>query len=193
MIHNKQYKILNQFMGDYTREIYGRELIGRINISQKGIALALEELEQEGMLKSKKRGNMKFYSLNLKYSQIKEVIAMTELNRKMDFCLKNPKIGHIFRDDDRMVGIFGSHARGNQKIGSDIDVYIVGKRKGEAYDKKGKIYDLNISVKHFTEKEFERLLKQKNNLIKEIIKNHILIFNIEKFIDIVWKDYYGFD
>ena len=61
------------------------------------------------------------------------------------------------------------------------------------YNKKGKAYDLNISIKYFTENEFRKLLKEKNNLCKEIIKDHIIIFNIEKFINYIWRDYYGFN
>lgn len=193
MLHNKDFEILEQFVGDYAREIYGRELIGKVNMSQKSIALALQKLGKEGILKSKKRGSIKFYSLNLKYSEIKEVIAMIELNKKREFCLENPKIGHIFEDDNRIVGIFGSYARGNQKIGSDIDVCIVGEKRKQDYDKKGKVYDFNINVIYFKEKEFYELLKKRNRLVKEIIKDHILIFNIEKFVNMIWKNYYGFD
>ena len=41
MIHNKYYEIMKQFLGDYSRKIYGRELIDKVNISQKNIALTL--------------------------------------------------------------------------------------------------------------------------------------------------------
>jgi len=192
MLHNKYYEILNFFIGDYNKEIYGRELIDKVKISQKNIALTLKELENKGILKSKKKGNLKFYSLNLKNPQLQTYLIFTELFNKENFLTNNKKISHIFKNDDRIIGIFGSYAKNKQKKDSDLDVFIIG-NKGENYVKQGKLYDLTVSVKTFTENEFKKLLKEKNNLIKEIIENHVLIFNVEKFINFIWRGFYGFN
>jgi len=192
MLHNKYYEILKFFSEDYNREIYGRELINKVKISQKNIALTLKELENKGILKSKKKGNLKFYSLNLKNPQLKSYLITSEIYNKESFLINHKKLAHIFNSDDRVVGVFGSYSKNKQKKYSDVDIFIVGK-KGEDYLKKGKIYDLNISVKFFTKNEFKKLLKEKNNLIKEIIENHVLIFNVEGFINFVWRDFYGFN
>ncbi|MDD5086672.1 MAG: nucleotidyltransferase domain-containing protein [Candidatus Nanoarchaeia archaeon] len=193
MLHNKHFQIIEQLTGNYEQEIYGRELIGRISISQKGIALALKELEEQGILKSKKKGSMKFYSLNLNYPHIKEIISITETMKKIRFLSKNRKIAHIFKDDSRIVGIFGSYAKKTNNPESDIDIFIVGKKQKQDYNTKGRAFDLNISIKYFTQGEFKNLLIEKNNLLKEIVKNHILIFGIEEFINTVWRSYYGFN
>ena len=39
ILQNKYFAILEKYIGDYTREIYGRELIGKVSLSQKSIAL----------------------------------------------------------------------------------------------------------------------------------------------------------
>ena len=83
MIHNKYFDIIRQFLGDYNREIYGRELIGKVRLSQKGIALSLEELERKSILKSRKHGTLKYYRLNIGYSEIRGIIAIAELMRKI--------------------------------------------------------------------------------------------------------------
>lgn len=191
MLHNKYYEILKEFSGDFIREIYGRELVNKIKISQKNIALTLKELENKGILKSKMKGNIKFYSLNLKNSEMKDYMITVEFLKKTQFFSNHQKIAHIFDKDNRIVGIFGSYAKNKQKKDSDLDLFIVGKRDS-GYQKKGKLYDLNISIKYFTEKQFIKLLAEKNNLIKEILQNHILIFNIERFIKLVWGYYYSF-
>lgn len=193
MLHNKYLEILKQFLTDYGRELYGRSLVGKVPLSQKGIALALEELEKKSILKSKKEGSIKFYRLNLMNSEIKDVVISTEITKKIEFFKKHRKIAHIFKKDDRIIGIFGSYAKEAEKDGSDIDVFVVGNKKKPDYDSQGKIYDLKISTVYFSEKEFKKLIKEKNNLCKEIIKNHIIIFGIEKFVNTVWRDYYGFD
>jgi predicted nucleotidyltransferase len=193
MIHNNYFEILNQFLGDYNREIYGRELIGKVSLSQKGIALALESLEKDGVLTSKKRGNMKFFSLNTKYARIKDTIVMAEIAQKTHFFEKHQTIANLFKSDERIVGLFGSYAKSIQKKDSDIDLFIIGEKTGEDYVKKAKVYDLNVSIKYFTIKEFKELLKQKNLLVKEIMEHHITFFNVERFIELLWRDYYGFD
>jgi predicted nucleotidyltransferase len=193
MLHNKHFQIIEQLTGNYKQEIYGRELIGRVSMSQKGIALALKELEKQSILKSKKKGSMKFYSLNLSYPHIKDIIYITETMKKIKFLSKNRKIAHIFKDDSRIAGIFGSYAKKTHKPESDIDVFIVGKKQKQDYSKKGRAFDLNISIKYFTQREFKNLLNEKNNLLKEIVKNHILLFGIEEFINTVWRSYYGFN
>lgn len=193
MLHNKHFQIIEQLTGNYEQEIYGRELIGKVSMSQKGIALALKELEEQSILKSKKRGSMKFYSLNLNYPHVKEIISITETMKKIEFLSKNRKIAHIFKDDSRIVGIFGSYAKKTHNPKSDVDVFIVGKKQKQDYDTKGKAFDLNISIKYFTQEEFNHLLNEKNNLLKEIVKNHIIVFGIEEFINIIRSSYYGFN
>jgi len=191
ILQNKYFEILEKYMGDYTKEIYGRELIGKVSLSQKSIALALEELEQKAILSSSKKGNIKLYKLNINNSEIKDILFQVELNRKIKFLSKHRILAHIFKDDDRIAGIFGSYASGTQKKDSDIDVFIIGNKRKEDYNVYGKKFDINISIKYFNEQEFKKLLENKNNLCKEIIGNHILLFGIEKFIKIIWRHYYG--
>ena len=193
MLHNKYSEILNQFLGDYSKRIYGRELIGKVPLSQKGIALDLEQLEKKGILKSEREGNIRFYRLNLMNPGIKDIVISAEISKKIEFFERRRKIAHIFRKDDRIIGIFGSYAKGIEKETSDIDVFIIGSKEKNDYNDQGKIYDLNISIIYFSEREFKNLIKEKNELCKEIIKDHIIIFSIEKFVNIIWGDYYGFD
>lgn len=192
MIH-KYYQILKNFSGNYQKYIYGRELINKVDISQKNIALTLKELEKEAILKLEQKGNIKFYSLNLKNLNIKDTIAITELTKKTEFLEKHKTLSHIFQNDNRIVGIFGSYAKQTYKPRSDIDVLIIGKRRPKDYNLKAKLFDLNISIKYFTEEQFKRLLNKKNPLMREIIENHILLFNVERFIELIWREYYGFN
>ena len=94
MLHTKIYEILNQFSGNYNNEIYGRELIGKVKMSQKGIALALEELEKVFILKSRRQGSLKYYRLNLANSEIKDMLAIVELMRKGKFLARHRNLAH---------------------------------------------------------------------------------------------------
>ena len=193
MIHNKYFEILKQFLGDYTGEIYGRELVDKISLSQKGIALALEELEAKSILKSRKEGSLKHYGLNLEYSEIRDIIAVTEITRKTQFLAQHRKLAYLFKHDERIIGIFGSYAKGIQKADSDIDIFIIGKKIAGDHDKEGKKLDLNISMKYFSRSSWIKLLKEKNNLLKEIVTYHVILFGVEEFINLSWRHYYGFN
>ena len=190
MIHNKYFLILKQYLGNYKKELHGRGLIGKVHLSQKAIALTLEELEKKGLLKSRKQGNMKYYGLNLENTEIKDTINIVELLQKIQFITQHRTLAHIFRTDERIVGIFGSYAKSTQKERSDIDVFIIGNNE-KLYTQEVKTYNLDISVKFFTEKEFLKLLKEKNPLTNEIIENHILLFGVEKWTNAIWRYHYG--
>lgn len=187
MIHNKYFSTISQFLGDYNKEVHGRGLVKKINLSQKAIALTLDELEKQGILKSRKEGNMKYFRLNTDNPQLNDVLLSAEIMKKMQFFEKHRKIANIFKQDTRIVGIFGSYASEQQTKTSDIDIFIIGDKKANDYDKQGKIYDLDISIKYFKENDFT-----KNNLVKEIVSNHVLIAGAEQFINLIRRRFYGF-
>ncbi len=191
-LHNPKNLILRHFLADYRREIYGRELEGKVPMSQKGIALTLNGLERDGILKSRKSGNMKYFRLNDANSEIRDIITAAEIERKVSFLGKKRKLAEIFRNDERIVGIFGSYAKGTENADSDLDIFVIGRKDGNDYEKSGDSMDIPASVKHFSEAEFDKLLKEKNSLCSEIAGNHIMIFGTERFVNMLWRDYYGF-
>lgn len=196
MLHNKYFEILKQFLGDYKREIYGRGLINKVSLSQKAIALTLDELEAEGVLKSRKQGNIKLFKLNIENKETKDLLIISEITRKLEFLKKHRKLAGIFKDDKRIIGVFGSYVAGIQDKNSDIDVFVIGeiyKDFCQNYEKTAKNLGLNLHIQNFSEKNWEILIKAKNNLTNEIIQNHVVIFNAEMFVNLVWEDYYGFN
>ena len=155
MIHNHEFRILQEFLGNYNKEVYGRELTN-LPLSQKAISLKLNQLEKKGILLSRKSGNMKYFKLNHKNTELKEYLILTELLRKTEFMKIHRKLTNVFLQDERIIGIFGSYARNTQTKKSDVDLFIIVKEKEKDYNKKGKIYDLDISIKYFQENEFKK-------------------------------------
>lgn len=193
MLHNNAFEIINVFLGDYSAEIYGRGISKTIGMSQKNISLVLHALEKKCVLRSRKVGRIKYYSLNTRNPILKEIILIGEINKKIVFFEKHPKIAHLFKKDNRIVGVFGSYARSQEKKDSDLDVFVIGKKVNGDYDKEGLIFGTNISIKYFSEIEWKTLLKNKNSLCKEIVRNHVIIFGFERFTDALWGDFYGFN
>lgn len=186
MIHKKYFEIMKQFLRGYNKEIYGRELIKKVNISQKNIALTLNELEKEGILTQKTRGNIKHFLLNKNNSLIKRYLILAEIENSIIFLKKNLKINDIFEKIDKnnaLICIFGSYAKGIQKKDSDLDIFIVGNVNEKELKKISDVYNINISIKKGDEQDFIELLKKNNPLINEILENHIIISGYEKFVN----------
>ena len=193
MLHNKENEILGLFLGNYIREIYGRELINKVNMSQKEIALILNSLENKGILLSTKKGNIKFFKLNIKLMKLKDILAIAEFNRKMSFFDKHRKLAYVFtKDDSRIIGIFGSYAKSSETKESDVDIFIIGKKKPEDVLSAQRL-GLKPNIKYFSESDMVKLLSEKNNLLNEIVLHHILVFGIEDFIRLIWRHHYGYD
>ena len=89
MLHNKYFEIMKEFLNGYNREIYGRELIGKIKISQKNISNTLVELEKEGVLKSSFSGNRRYYSLNFENFLLRDYLSFFEEGVKISFLKHN--------------------------------------------------------------------------------------------------------
>jgi len=193
MIHNKYYEIMKHFLIDYSKEIYGRELVNKVNISQKNIALTLEELEKIGVLSSKIRGNTRFFSLNKSNPLCEKYVLLIEIEHSIRFLEKHLKISHIFErinkefNNCHIICIFGSYAKGIQKKDSDLDLFVVGDINENNIKKIREDYNLEINIKKGSKSDFVKLLKNKNPLMNEILENHVLILGYEEFVKEVIK------
>jgi len=190
MIHNKDYEVMKEFLGDYNKQIYGRGLIGKVNMSPKGIALTLNNLEKEKILISKKMAGVKYFSLNKKNVLIKRYLVIIEIINSIRFLEKNIKIKHIVSGlvkAGQIICIFGSYAKGNQKKDSDLDLFVVGNFDEKQIKEIGEEYKLKISIKNTSKLNFIKSIKENNILVKEILANHVLLSGYEEFVKEVTK------
>ena len=105
----------------------------------------------------------------------KKNIILKEFVSKADACF------------DGIVAIFGSYAKGLQKEGSDLDIFIAGKcNKGKA-EEIAAIYNIELSIKKYPHRVFQQGLAANDPLIEEIIKFHIMVKNTESFVKSVLK------
>jgi len=191
MIHNKYFEILEKFLGNYNARIYGRSLVGKVSISQKNIALTLEELEKENILLSKLEGKQRYYYLNKQNPLLKLYLLNIEITKTQQFLLKHHKLKlALDKVEGGIICVFGSYAKGLEKKSSDIDLFIV---DGNARVREvGKMFNVNLSPKSYSYKQFKAAAKSKNPLINEVIAHHIIIKGFEKFIDVMWEEHYGY-
>lgn len=83
--------------------------------------------------------------------------------------------------------IFGSYAKETVNKDSDLDIFIAGEYNEEEIKKASKIYGIEINIKCYPLKTFEKNLS-KYILLKEILKNHFVFLNSELFTKMVLKN-----
>ncbi len=188
-INDIDLRTLSLFTKGYNKEYYIREVEKKLKTSSRTALITLAKLEKIGILESKKKGKIKLYSIR-KTSISKEFLILTEQYKKIQFLEKNQLIKEILEKTDEetqgIVIIFGSYAKGTQKEWSDLDLFIVGKYNEKKIKNIGKKYGIDINIKSYPKKIFE---KEINNdiLLKEIKENHILIKDAEGFVNKVIK------
>lgn len=177
-------KVLEEFCLDYDKKIYGRQIALKNKMNQKTVANALNSLEKQGILKYSTEGRNKYYSLNKRNPETKEIIKITEIARKNKFIEHHNKLKALFEElEKRTKGIlivFGSYSNFTDKSDSDLDILNIDGSLDieDIKDKyKVKINPVKIELKKFNKEEV---------FIKEIIKNHIILKGVEDFVDLIW-------
>lgn len=190
MIHNKYFEVMKHFLRGYNSSFYGRELAGKVKISQKNIALTLKELEEEGILSSKLNGRSKNYSFNFSNPLIKKYILFLEVENSLKFLKEHKKISQLVEkiNQGNIICIFGSYAKGTEKSNSDLDLFIIGTSDGKKIIQEGKSLGIEVNIQSGTHKNFKDLIKNKNPLIKEILENHIILSGYEDFVEEVFRN-----
>ncbi|MEK6925940.1 MAG: helix-turn-helix domain-containing protein [Nanoarchaeota archaeon] len=185
MLNNKVLEVLKNFAGDYNKKIYGRDIAKKLKMNQKTVSNILIRLEKEHILKFSIEGKNKYYYLNNLNHNIKEIIKLIEINRKINFIERYKKFKDLFNKlESRSNGIlviFGSYANFSTNEKSDLDILIIGKIQ-EIKDLE-QLYKIKINIVKIDKKK----VNKKDVLIKEIIKNHIVLKGVEEFIELIWQ------
>lgn len=188
-VNDMDIKILSLFTKSYSKEYYIREVEKLLGVSSRTSLVTLSKLEKKGILESKIKGKIKLYSIK-KSILSREYFLLTEQYKNIQFLEKNHLIKEILEKIDEfmqgMVMIFGSYAKGTQKEDSDIDLFIIGKYNETEIKDVGKKYGIEINIKSYPMKIFQKEMHD-DILLKEIIQNHILIKDVETFVRGVLK------
>lgn len=194
LLNDIRMAVIDEFLGSYEIEMTGSDIAKKKKLNQKSVANALSELEHEGFLKSRIEGKNRLYFLNLEDKEnIINFISALEHIKAIRFYKKNTIIKEFVSKADAcfdgIVAIFGSYAKGLQKEGSDLDIFVAGKCNKDKAEGIAAIYNIELSIKKYPHKIFQEGLIAKDPLLEEIIKSHIIIKNTESFVKstLKWK------
>jgi len=176
VLHMEQmikYEILLQLAKE---EIHVRALAKKLGINHMAVSRTLKLLIDENAVDYKEKGRNKVYLIK-KVLEAKNLLIMAEMYQLNRWIEKYPRLRKIVdavqkNNNIKLSILFGSYAKGIPKDNSDIDVYIEGK------DRKLKeelsLVDSNLSIK-IGDFDLDNLL------VKEIIKNHVIIKGAERY------------
>ena len=159
-------------------KIHLREIARILGESHSTILRKLNKLIEENIIEGEIQGKNKIYSLrdNLKSESI---IYMAENYKLIKLLTKYPKLSIILDEvqkttNESLIILFGSFAKFLAKPSSDIDIFIETKNKKTKNIVKEINSKLSVKIGPF----------DKNSLlIKEIIKNHVLLKGVEKYYE----------
>ncbi len=152
-------------------ELYLRELHRLSGLSIRPIQQELNNLLAVGLVKARKDGNRVYYSANTENPLFPEIRSLVEKTTGLHSILKT-----ILTDPDIQIAfIFGSLAKGTDRPGSDLDLFVIGdlglrkltKLLSGASDRLGR--EINPHV--MPTQEFSRKLHSKEHFVSSIVKS----------------------
>jgi len=164
-------KILALFLLSPDRKFYVRELARKIGGNINSVRRELQKLESIGLLKSERVGNLKYYVVDKKmpiYQELKSIFLKTEgLGKVIKENLSG--LGEV-----KLAFIYGSFARGEEQLKSDIDLMIVGevdeKKLIPLIRKLEERLSREINYTLFSPREFESRVKKKDPFVSNVLR-----------------------
>lgn len=164
-------KILNYFFLNPEDTLYVNELSRKLEADKRNLVKKIKELEQEGILKSQIRGNLKFYSLNRNYPLYEEYKKIILKTIGFEESLKRI-VEEI--EDIKEAYIYGSYAKNKMDVYSDIDLLVVGNHSVIALQRKlnklQKEIRREINIVNMDKNDFKKRIKNKDPFVCEILK-----------------------
>ncbi len=194
---DNKLRIISLYKSNYLAKYYVREMAKLTKKSHVTLLPHLKSLAQDKILIQKSVGKNKVCSLNLDNTIVKNYLLLSEtirvITRLEEIFLLKKITAEIFKLNlEGIIVLFGSYAKKTFKEDSDIDIFYIGKleeKEIQEIKKIGKTYGKTINVKKSALNNFESGIRKKEPLIKEIIENHVILQNPEKFIDALWRYY----
>ena len=163
--------LLRLYFTNPDKEYYLRELERTIDFPVGNIRRELLKLESKGLFTFRRQGNLVYYSLNQKHPLFKAFKSIIFRTIGVEGELRNAlrRIKGI-----KLAFIYGSFAKGSERISSDIDLFIMGNVNEEklitVISKAETTLKREINYSLYSRKDFERKKKEKDYFIKELIK-----------------------
>jgi predicted nucleotidyltransferase len=170
------FKILEYFLKYPTEKTYLKELAKKLQISPRSVKIYCDLFEKEGIIKREIKGNLHIFTTNNDNFRVREMKRVYFIHLLAELNIED------IAEECASIAIYGSHAYGNYDEKSDIDILIIGDEKNvkrELIVDIMKKIDKEIQLNVIPIIRWEKMKKDNDNFVKNIIRNHILIKGVE--------------
>ena len=186
-ITQKWVELLIPFISNYGNKLFETELSRLSNVPQQTASRYLNLLVKQNILSYEWKGRNKIFYFDYSKQTTKIVLEILENSKALAFQQKLSEISVIINEIlkySEAVIVFGSYASYSFDESSDLDMVIAGKFNKEEIKKIKQKQTLQINEHYISYEEFNKILRSKNPLALEILKNHVLFGNISKIVQI---------
>jgi len=191
------FRILSLYRNDYSASTHIRAMAKLIGTSHVALLPYLKRLEELKILYSEKTGKNKQYHLNKDNILTKHYLTITEELTTIDYLEKNFLIKKLAEHLNEIntanpLILFGSYAKDYATEESDIDLFCIGalaENQISHIKKFESTFGKKINIKTATTENFNTGLRTGDILIKEVVKNHVILKNADPFVTLLWRYY----
>jgi predicted nucleotidyltransferase len=193
-----ELKIIDLLAKNVERRFTINEMAKNLGEFYSFVHRIVDRLTKDGVIIKNKVGKSYICSLNLENEKTLALLQLAEIEKVKQFYAVNKGLKLILEDfvelikselkNRAAVVLFGSYAKGTATKESDIDILLISKGKidvekitREIYAKYGK----EITPIVMTPNDFKKQMEKA--LIKEIIKDHYILYGVENFINLVFR------
>ncbi len=198
-ITGMEVKIVNFLLQNSGEQFAVREIARKMKVDYKHVHSTIQKLAKKNILRKMRKANVDLCSLNLKENL--SAVYYTESERTRMFLEAHLDLKEFFKSVTNRVKtnfyillVFGSFAKGKEHKNSDLDLLIVSTTRSTSEEIERIISNEALFLKRkvqsvfLDEKEFSaNILDRSMNVVKEALKNHVLIFGAESFYQEVKK------
>jgi predicted nucleotidyltransferase len=187
---NNNLLVLKHFVENKDARFTIKKMSEILNINYRIAHEEISKLEKEELITAERQGNSIICQFNYTYSSKIVEIEETrkqELFKNKDLKLVYKRIKEV-KSPLYVLILFGSFADKTNKKGSDIDLCIIADNEKTIKEAHAilRITPLPVHLQDFTPEEFLLMLKSKEvNVGNEIVKNNIILHDIESFYELV--------
>ena len=185
-LETNEEKILEMFMKKPTEGFQVRDIARLSKLGNPTVARILKKIKTMELVKKIKGKVYPYYEANLDsylFKKLKLAYSLLSIEKLIKEIAAKTR--------PNCIVLFGSGAKGEDTEKSDIDLCVVNKegKKNIKFSKFELLFKLEINPIYLKDKEFKHMLKEEEqNLAKEIIKKHIILYGEEYFWNLVWKN-----
>lgn len=164
-------EVLKLFLFNPDNDFYQRQISLLTHQPIRAVQREVNKLEKIGLIKKSIEGNRIYYKTNKKCPIFEELKGILLKTTGIAEVLK----GNLWESKNiQFAFIYGSYAKGEERLSSDIDLLVVGdiasKRLSSVLSKPKRELNREINYAVFSLQEFRRRIKQKDHFLNAVLK-----------------------